>query len=505
MGLAFLAFCGYLINLMYHDRPLIQTSSEAITNKIDTPDIEFCVQNTTMHMVHCSGMFFNWTTIPLNDCWTRFFRAGESTGDTSRCYIFETNGTMSMATGFAYDNREAMRRIDFYWKIDDLQNISYASISTPAIAVQLYDPQFSPWKKYTIGDTPVEQRMLTNIRLGANRATTFLNYSSSIFYTPKRYRAIKPHDAASIFGFTPNYVDIHTLSIFQQNWPLAPSPPNSIVNRTSYHGFMSVQLAQSTIDVMSEVRQHTLLASLAMAGGCYGVLTTIYIILFGMTRLTPWGLVHHVPVMINNRKQKKGKQDNTEMYMSGQEAEDNKYTTYASSTSSILPWFFRSGERSKTMIRKQRRESDSTTGSDKGAAELREFNRTPIQENVFVPDSSIHDQNTNSTSFEALMADPFGKSNESPKVSRDPFSLPSLNDKTTDYQKTTTPVSADIQAIYDMLRKERNKNSELSSRVEELEVILAEYFIDTSYVDKLRGKSKALEGDADVTQRGNLP
>ena len=242
-----------------------------------------------------------------------------------------------------------------------------------------------------------------------------------------------------------------------------------------------------------------------MAGGCYGVLTTIYIILFGMTRLTPWGLVHHVPVMINNRKQKKGKQGNTEMYMSGQEAEDNKYTTYASSTSSILPWFFRSGERSKTMIRKQRRESDSTTGSNKGAAELREFDRTPTQENVFVPDSSIHDQNTNSASFEALMADHFGKSNESPKVSRDPFSLPSLSDKTTDYQKTTTPVSADIQAIYDMLRKERSKNSELSSRVEELEVILAEYFIDTSYVDKLRGKSKALEGAADVTQRGNLP
>ncbi len=43
--------------------------------------------------------------------------------------------------------------------------------------------------------------MYTNIKLGATRATTYMNHTSSIFYSPERYRAIRPRDAAAIIGF----------------------------------------------------------------------------------------------------------------------------------------------------------------------------------------------------------------------------------------------------------------------------------------------------------------
>ncbi|KAG1217150.1 hypothetical protein G6F35_009418 [Rhizopus arrhizus] len=332
MGALFLAFCGYLINLIYHDRPLIQNSSEEITSYIETPDIEFCIQNSTMQVVHCSAMYYNWSTVPIDNCWQRFFRPGANDGSTSKCWVFETNNTYRMTTGLTYDNRDALRRLDFYWKIDNLYNVSYASISVPAMAIQLYDPRFSSWKAYTVGNTPIETLMYTNIKLGATRATTYMNHTSSIFYSPERYRAIRPRDAAAIIGFTPNYIDINTLPNFQQNWPLSDNPPAPVINRSLFHGLLSVQLAQSTIDVKTEVRQHTLLASLALAGGCYGVLTTLYILFFGMTRLTPWGLVHHVPVFISKRKHKKEENDT---FM-----QDQPMST-TSSTKSVLPWFFR--------------------------------------------------------------------------------------------------------------------------------------------------------------------
>ncbi|KAG1450796.1 hypothetical protein G6F56_008248 [Rhizopus delemar] len=504
MGALFLAFCGYLINLIYHDRPLIQNSSEEITSYIDTPDIEFCIQNSTMQMIHCSAMYYNWTTVEVDNCWQRFFRPGANDGSVSRCYVFETNGTYRMTTGLTYDNRDALRRLDFYWKIDNLTNVTYASVSTPAIAVQLYDPRFSSWKAYTIGNSPMETLMYTNIKLGATRATTYMNHTSTISYSPQRYRAIRPRDALAIIGFSPNYIDINTLPNFEQTWPLLDNPPNPAVNRSLFHGLLSVQLAQSTIDIKTEVRQHTLLASLALAGGCYGVLTTLYILFFGMTRLTPWGLVHHVPVFISKRKHKKEKYED-EMFMQNQPA--------AASSAVSVPWFFNNKQNkiSKTDTIAQRKDSLSTAALTKENSRMKSFDKSPIEESFFT--DSIQLQQSSHNVFEPLFDD---KSKSSPyprsPLTTDPFTLSPLNNDTTVPKAAAAAAAAAaaeyptdvVQNVHNMLLKEHARNNELSSRVEELEVILAEYFIDTSYVDQLRGRRKSFDGPQQG-KHGNLP
>lgn len=61
-----------------------------------------------------------------------------------------------MATGLTYDSRDALRRLDFYWSIDNLKNLTYSTISIPAIAIQLYDPSFTTWNPETIGNSPTE-------------------------------------------------------------------------------------------------------------------------------------------------------------------------------------------------------------------------------------------------------------------------------------------------------------------------------------------------------------
>ena len=121
-----------------------------------TPDVEMCVQNTTMQVVSCSILYYNWTEAQIPDCWSQFFRPGRNDGSSTRCWYFSTNNSYHMAAGIVYDNRDALRRIDFYWRLDSLVNISYASLSLPAIALQLYDPRFTSWNTDTLGNTSYE-------------------------------------------------------------------------------------------------------------------------------------------------------------------------------------------------------------------------------------------------------------------------------------------------------------------------------------------------------------
>lgn len=104
-------------------------------------------------------MYYNWTTVDIENCFSRFFRPGAN--DTpQKCYVFESNGTYRMANGVTYDSRDALRRLDFYWNIDDLYNLTYAAASIPTLALQLYDPHFSSWKYNTIGNSQVEVPLL---------------------------------------------------------------------------------------------------------------------------------------------------------------------------------------------------------------------------------------------------------------------------------------------------------------------------------------------------------
>jgi hypothetical protein len=111
-----------------------------------------------MTIVGCAAVYFNWTSVPIPDCYNRFFRTGVYSA-TMPCYVFETNGTYRMAIGSPDDGNDytdSVRRFDFYWKIDNHFNYTSASISVPAIALQLYDPSFSHWKTKTLLNTPVE-------------------------------------------------------------------------------------------------------------------------------------------------------------------------------------------------------------------------------------------------------------------------------------------------------------------------------------------------------------
>ncbi|KAG0173478.1 hypothetical protein DFQ30_007830 [Apophysomyces sp. BC1015] len=274
------------------------------------------------------------------------------------------------------------------------------------------------------------------MELGSYRSTTYQNATTSIFFSPIKYRAIRPRDVTSILGFETTYVDIVTLESQQQTWPMHP---NINLTRGDYHGMFSVQLSKGTMDIKTEQRMHTALQAVAMAGGAYGVLTTLYILLFGMTRLTPWGLVHHLPVLVGRANRKLLRQPNMENYDNGKQ---EQHAT-ASSTSPKIGFSW--------LSRKTKPSKDQSMELENSGKEIDDSKYRKELE-----DDQGSDQ--------YLLSDP-----TSPRfLSVANNYYPLQNEKF-------------VQEHLDL----QSRSKELESRVEELEMILREYFLNTDYLDQL--------------------
>lgn len=208
--------------------------------------------------------------------------------------------------------------------------------------------------------------------------------------------------------------------------------------------------------------QHTFLSSIALAGGCYGVLTTIYMLLFGMTRITPWGIVHHIPVFIKKYTHhiKSDKQQNEEDAAAiDEEGFDVKSakttdTTTRKSTEYLdtdsVPWFFRN----KAL----------KTTDDIGLEDV--FTR---QDKSRPDELQLLD---NKTDRNSQYSEP-----QSPTIARLP-PYPTAGNNSEIFLARVSEALCREQQRADALQE---KTTLLSDRVVELEFILTEYFIDTNY------------------------
>lgn len=76
---------------------------------------------------------------------------------------------------------------------------------------------------------------------GNYRSTSLRNYTSTLFFTPSKYRAIPPHDAGSLLGFVSRVI------ISQVNKDdLTTVNPGTIICRYLYYYIYSVRLANAS-------------------------------------------------------------------------------------------------------------------------------------------------------------------------------------------------------------------------------------------------------------------
>jgi hypothetical protein len=88
------------------------------------------------------------------------------------CQIYQSNGSIEFGID-AVKTPSLVRRVDFYWQIDNLTASISQTIAIPAVALQLYSPNFNPW--YT-GDMatwiPRQFQAYRDITMGVTKATS---------------------------------------------------------------------------------------------------------------------------------------------------------------------------------------------------------------------------------------------------------------------------------------------------------------------------------------------
>ncbi|KAI8992322.1 hypothetical protein BDB01DRAFT_778023 [Pilobolus umbonatus] len=395
-------------------------------------------------------MFLNGSTAPIPDCHQRFIREVPNI-HVSKCYVFETNGTYVMTSGNS-TNPDSILRFDIYWSVESLENMTRAALSEPSVAIGLYHPLFSVWKDGTIGDSEKEEY----IALGFYRSTSTVNHSSSLFFYQELYRAIKKWSIPALFGLEAEYIDIRTLPTTELTWRTNNSSSTGAgrVPRNAYHGYFSVQLAKSSIEVREEVRQHTILASAALAGGCYGLLTTIYIVLFGMNRMTPWGLVHHIPMFVVKTKVKRNSE--CSLLRQKDEKERKPYTH--------VPWFF------KSRFTRSDGKSKCSTKKVYRNMIMNRFRGGPFSGSTDPADQNEHREDTDLNNH--------SHSNTVVEMDYQPEEEEKLNE-------TCTALKIQKKQLQ---REEQSRSKRLFMHIHELETVLGEYFISTLYLDEIRSK-----------------
>lgn len=202
-----------------------------------------------------------------------------------------------------------------------------------------------------------------------------------------------------------------------------------------------------------------------------------------MTRLTPWGLVHHIPVFFSkHRHSDPNNSDDEESINSGTSSEIKaKKEKKKLSTTISIPWFFRSRIRGaeKTYTPNDIKEPIITNMIARSQLEEQKGNLDRVDTSEL--------QLLNSSKSPSTPSPPTGKvyyrapapplpphyttgSSSGSTASEDIVSIP-INDNTAMQQATSD-----------------ERTMELSNRVEELEIILSEYFINTVYLDQLRNR-----------------
>ncbi|CAG8560123.1 10031_t:CDS:10 [Ambispora gerdemannii] len=307
--LVLLTYTSYLAFLAYQiwtDIPVIQPAHEFLST-MDAPDIEICGWNSDVEIVRCDFTWRNWTISQYKNCMTpdgfQYVYPGPRPDPSIFCYLFTTNYTALFGMD---DVPDTLVNIDFYYKITNLTSAIKASVSVATIAMQLFSPDFNPLWNKSIPTTTMEKFIDADFRLQGNNFAGIQNYSTNVKYRKVTYRIISKHDFKGLLGLVPKYDNTSIFVASTTYYPLHGNNSNFTENTDTGH--FSVAVGSFVHELKSEKRSHTVLGSLGVAGGGFGLICGIYILLFGEPKTKPWGLMHR---MMKSEIAKVGDPENT--------------------------------------------------------------------------------------------------------------------------------------------------------------------------------------------------
>ncbi|KAI8992320.1 hypothetical protein BDB01DRAFT_832632 [Pilobolus umbonatus] len=277
MTLAFLSYFGYLIVQITDYVPLIQEYSGEIQPTIKVPSLHMCSYNSDIQ-IYCT---FNYC-----DGMSRFFNTCENVFAVERygsCNLYSVVNDLSLSTSDALDN--GIIGLSIAWEITR-RDIPGAEPSPLEATIGLLPPGYNFYSNESNSDDIEEKIRMTH---SFQEVVLLPDSYYRMLYQYELFRKIKKHDISATLGLKPNYREYLSVNFNEQR-----IVDDSSANRSAniLGGIFTLRVKDPTLKIREEVKQHTIFAALGLAGGCYSVLTAVYILIFGASRLTPWGLFH---------------------------------------------------------------------------------------------------------------------------------------------------------------------------------------------------------------------
>ncbi|CAG8532554.1 8697_t:CDS:2 [Paraglomus occultum] len=253
---------------------------------MEVPDIEICSDNTEVIITQC---MFHTNEFQNNEhydnCTTpegiNYIRPIDSGTTGTFCKLFTTNKTKY----FTQSSEDGLFAIEFLFKIMNLTATAENHPTIPTIHIQTYHPDYSlQWKPPP--DAPKALLFENDLRKETSAFIGLQNYFTKVILRQSKTRTINHKTFRSVLGLEPQYFDYFAFDVDAKYLLVQPSPTFSPANNT---GIFSIEHPKdfSTQEVKEQQRTKTLLSSLGLAGGAFGVSLSLYKVLFGESRLKP--------------------------------------------------------------------------------------------------------------------------------------------------------------------------------------------------------------------------
>ncbi|ORZ17826.1 hypothetical protein BCR42DRAFT_490518 [Absidia repens] len=272
MGCCFLAYVGFLIYQICTDHTLIlQTSKTIPESGYPAPDIEMCMGNSDFIVTSCVLVDMDYKENPLTNC-TKYLTI-HPLKDGQYCKAFQVNDSsvhfaLKEPTSASSSSGALVRRVDFYWAVQNLTAAQLQQRSLPNLSITTYSQQFSAWRRTTneMNDLPSPQADAWNsLQHQKYVSSSEINHSTQIYFKPSRYRYLQK-DALSVIGLNNTYLEVDSIETTQLSWGMNYLNPNYDVYG-HYQGHFGITLSTQTYLSMKEQRQHSVLSALGLTGG----------------------------------------------------------------------------------------------------------------------------------------------------------------------------------------------------------------------------------------------
>ncbi|CAG8534056.1 4648_t:CDS:2 [Paraglomus brasilianum] len=288
ISITFISYIVYLLIAIKNDAPVLRFTQETLT-KMEIPDIEICSDNSDVIITKCifymtgfqNNQYYDNCTTPEG---INYLIPGNKANTRTFCYLFTTNKTIH----FPQSSEHGVIAVEFLFKIANLTASVGQGWASPAISIQPFHPDFNPlWRPPP--NTPKAVEFENELRGQKNSFSGIQNYVTKVSLRQSKFRAINHKTFRSVLGLDPIYFDYFFFDVDSKYFPVEPGPAFSPTTNT---GVFSIQPQSFEQEVKEQQRSRTLLSSLGLTGGAFGVLFGLYTVLFGASRLKPWGIFH---------------------------------------------------------------------------------------------------------------------------------------------------------------------------------------------------------------------